>query len=116
MIAFLSASDTSLGSGAIYAVVGFFIVLAVLALLVGIFYLSGIIFKTKAMSGDKLFDFKKKGEPAEPEIIAEEPVNTEDDGEIVAAITAAIAAILDGEGSSNGASPEFVIRRIVRKK
>ena len=70
MVAFLSASDTPLGDAALYAVIGFIIVIAVLALLVGIFYLSGFIFKTKAMSGDKLFDFKKKA-PNEPEIIAE---------------------------------------------
>ncbi len=114
MVAFLSASDTSLSAAALYALIGFIIVLCVLALLVGIFYLSGFIFKTKFMSREKLFDFKKKNEPAEPDIIAEEPVCSDDDGEVVAAITAAIAAILDSE--SDTAEPEFVIRRIVRKK
>ncbi len=114
MIAFLSASDTPLSDVALYALIGFVIVMVVLALLVGIFYLSGFIFKTKFMSKEKLFDFKKKA-PNEPEIIAEEPVNTEDDGEVVAAITAAIAVMLDSEDDSSD-RPEFVIRRIVRKK
>ncbi|MCH5161171.1 MAG: OadG family protein [Clostridiales bacterium] len=114
MVAFLSASDTPLSTAALYALVGFVIVVLVLALLVGIFYLSGFIFKTKFMSRDKLFDFGKKKVPNEPEIVAEEPVSEESDAEVVAAITAAISVILAGE-QDNGAAPEFVIRRISRK-
>ena len=114
MIAFLSASDTPLGDAALYAIIGFVIVILVLALLVGIFYLSGFIFKTKVMSRDKLFDFKKKA-PKEPEIIAEEPVNTLDDDEVVAAITAAISVMIS-DSAGEGEKPEFVIRRITRKK
>lgn len=100
----LSAKDLSLGEGALYAVIGFVIVLSVLALLVGIFYLSGYVFKSKLFNKN---DVKK---PA-----AVQPTETaDDDDELVAVITAAIACMLEEE--SGGEVPEFVIKRIKRKK
>ncbi|MBD5132327.1 MAG: hypothetical protein HDT28_07070 [Clostridiales bacterium] len=106
---FLSASDVKIGDAALYALIGFVIVLLVLALLVGIFYLTGFLFQTKALSREKLFERKKK-----PKVESEEA--DEDDTEIVAAITAAIAAIYSSEGEGDDVKPEFVIRRIKRNK
>ncbi len=106
-VSFLSASDVKIGDAALYALVGFVIVIAVLALLVGIFYLSGFIFRTKALSRDNLFERKKKDGPAPQD---------GDDEQTVAAITAAIAVILAEEsGGDDDVKPDFVIRRITRK-
>ena len=98
-----AAKDLTLGEGALYALIGFVIVLFVLALLVGIFYLSGYIFQSK------VFDKKKEQKPA----AAQPSVAEEDDDELVAVITAAVACMLQEEG---GEPPEFVIKRIKRKK
>ncbi|MDE6200875.1 MAG: OadG family protein [Clostridiales bacterium] len=105
-IGLLSAEKISLAEGALYAVIGFVIVLAVLALLVGIFYLSGFIFQSK------LFNKQKVTKPVAPQ-----PQSNDDetDEQLVAAITAAIACVLESE-SQDGEAPEFVIKRIVRKK
>lgn len=105
-LALLSASDMSLGDGALYSVIGFIIVLVVLALLVGIFYLSGFIFQSKLFNKKK----EEKSSAAQPTVSAEE----ETDEQLVAAITAAIACVLEDE--RGGDAPEFVIKRIVRKK
>ncbi len=101
-------SDTSIGSAALYALIGFLIVIAVLALLVGIFYLTGFIFKSKAFSRDKLFERKKK-----PTAASETP-SAQSDDELAAAITAAVMCMLESEGDD--VKPDFVIRRITRKK
>ncbi|MCH5157696.1 MAG: OadG family protein [Clostridiales bacterium] len=112
-LSFLSASDVPIGTAALYAVIGFVIVLGVLALLVGIFLISGLIFRTKALSKDKLFEKKEKPNP-EPEFVPSAVPERNNDDEIVAAITAAITVILSEEcGESE--KPEFVIRKIVRK-
>lgn len=105
----LSASDTSIGDAALYSLVGFVIVLAVLALLVGIFYLTGFLFQTKALSKDKLFERKPKAEPVE---------NADDtsDEELFAVISATISAIYDAETPQGEEKPDFVIRRISRNK
>ncbi len=108
-LSFIGASDIGYGEAALYALVGFCIVILVLALLVGIFYLSGFLFRTKALSKEKLFERKK------PEPQVAEDGETETDEQTVAAITAAISVILSGETESE-AVPEFVIRRITRKK
>lgn len=109
---FLAAkSDTSAGDAALYALIGFLIVLAVLAVLVGIFYLTGFLFGHTALGKDKLFSRKKKQKTTEA---AEENAARSDDEELVAAITAAIAAVLENE--NDGVKPEFVIRRVTRKK
>lgn len=102
-------SDTSIGSAALYALIGFLIVVAVLALLVGIFYLTGFIFKSKAFSRDKLFERKKK-----PKAASETSPAQSDDDELAAAITAAVMCMLESEGDD--VKPDFVIRRITRKK
>lgn len=101
----LSAAKVSLGEGALYAVIGFIIVLAVLALLVGIFYLSGFVFQSK------LFNKSKPQKPAEQQSAVAE---SDEDEQLVAVITAAIACMLEEE--NDGEAPEFVIKRIVRKK
>lgn len=58
--AFLSASDTPISEAAVKALIGFAVVLIVLLLLVGIFYLTGFLFQTKALSKDKLFERNKQ--------------------------------------------------------
>lgn len=103
----LSAEKVTLGEGALYSVIGFVIVLLVLALLVGIFYLSGFIFQSKPFNKQK-----KDSPPAAPQ---QQSVDDETDEQLVAAITAAIACVLQSEYDS-GEAPEFVIKRIVRKK
>lgn len=110
MVNFLSATDMSLGDAALYSVVGFAIVLGVLAILVGIFYLSGFLFRTKTLSKEKLFERKKKPQ------VSDDTEPQEDDDELVAAITAAISVVLSQESGESEAVPEFVIRRITRKK
>lgn len=111
---FLSASDIAISDAAVRALVGFVIVLAVLALLVGIFYLSGFLFRTKFLSKDKLFSFGKKNKDKSLPKDGGEPVSADmEDEETVAAITAAITVMLSEDGD---AAPEFVIRRIARKK
>ncbi|MCH5165786.1 MAG: OadG family protein [Clostridiales bacterium] len=110
---FISASDYSLGEGALYAVVGFMIVLAVLALLVGIFYLSGFLFRTKFLSRDNLFKRDKKPENAS--VQTESADAGESDEQLFAVISAVISAIYDEEAQSDSVKPEFVIRRIKRK-
>ncbi|MDE5593543.1 MAG: OadG family protein [Clostridiales bacterium] len=105
-IGLLSAEKVSLAEGALYAVVGFVIVLLVLALLVGIFYLSGFIFQSKPFNKQK----PSKLAAAQPQVSDDET-----DEQLVAAITAAIACVLQSESQSSEA-PEFVIKRISRKK
>ncbi len=102
-----------IGEAAVDAVLGFVIVVGVLALLVGIFYISGRLFRTKALSKENLFEFKKQNVACEPAYV---PEITDDGGELetVAAIAAAISAVLEDE--NGGQKPEFVIRRITRKK
>ena len=103
MMMFLSAeTDITTGAAALYALIGFIIVVAVLALLVGVFY------RTKALSRDNLFERKKKADKSAP-------TDVEDDGETVAAITAAIAVMLEAERGEDDVKPEFVIRRVTRK-
>ena len=105
-ITLLSAKDMTLGEGALFALIGFIIVLLVLALLVGIFYLSGYIFQSKPFN-------KKKEQPA-AKVQPTDDSDEETDEQIVAAITAAVMCMLQEE--SGGEAPEFVIKRIVRKK
>ena len=104
-IALLSATGEKmeLGDAALYALIGFVIVLLVLALLVGIFYLMGAIFRSKLFT-------KRKEDDAPAQKSVEQP---SDDAQTVAAISAAIAVVLEQE--NGGEAPEFVIRRITRK-
>lgn len=106
---FLSASDTPLGDAAIYAVVGFVIVTVVLAALVGIFSLTGYLFSKTALGNEKLFSNKRN----EPVVVDSKTDDISSDEDVVAAVTAAITVMLEEE---TGDKPEFVIRRIVRKK
>ncbi|MCH5155940.1 MAG: OadG family protein, partial [Clostridiales bacterium] len=85
-----SASDMSLSEGAVFALIGFLIVLAVLALLVGIFYLSGFIFQSK------LFN-KQKDQPAAVITPKNDDSDDEADEQLVAVITAAVACMLEEE-------------------
>ncbi len=110
IVSLLSAKNYSLGEGAVLALVGFVIVLIVLALLVGIFYLSGFIFQTKLFNRPK----KDKSKPTDVVQKAVDDV-AEDEEEVVAAITAAIACVLSAEACDDN-PPEFVIKRIKRKK
>ncbi|MCH5351202.1 MAG: OadG family protein [Clostridiales bacterium] len=114
-LTFLSVSDVPIGTAALYAVIGFVIVVAVLALLVGIFLLSGLIFRTKALSREKLFESKKVPKQLEPEFIPSAVPERSEDDEVVAAITAAITVLLSEECEPTE-KPDFVIRKIVRNK
>lgn len=114
-LTFLSARDVALGDAALYSLIGFVIVLAVLALLVGIFYLMGAIFRSKLFNmpkKEKKKGKKKADEPAASEQPATLESAAEDEGEVIAAITAAISIMLEQEGEP----AEFVIRRVTRKK
>ncbi|MDE5562153.1 MAG: OadG family protein [Clostridiales bacterium] len=102
----LSAEKITLAEGALYSVIGFIIVLVVLALLVGIFYLSGFVFQSKAFNKQK---------PTKPAATQSKSNDDETDEQLVAAITAAITCVLQAE-SDDGEAPEFVIKRITRKK
>ncbi len=105
---FLSASDYKLSDGALYALIGFIIVLLVLALLVGIFYLTGFLFRHTPLGKEKLFERKKGRSEVSP------TSHEESDDEIIAAITAAITAIYESESDGGEVVPGFVIRHIKR--
>ena len=109
-LTFLAASDVKLGDAALYSLIGFLLVFAVLALLVGIFYLMGAIFRSKLFNMPK--KEKKKGKRA-TETVAAPSASDDDEDEVAAAITAAISVMLEQE---SGEPAEFVIRRITRKK
>ena len=104
-LTFLAASDVKLGDAALYSLIGFLIVFAVLA-----FYLMGAIFRSKLFNMPK--KEKKKGKSA-TETVAAPSASDDDEDEVVAAITAAISVMLEQE---SGEPAEFVIRRITRKK
>lgn len=91
------------GMAALYALIGFIIVLAVLAVLVGIFYLLGAVFNSKKLKGKSA-----KQAPATTAV-----ASADDEEELIAAITAAVTAVLSEE--SGDVAPEFVIRRVKRK-
>ena len=111
LFALLSASDTPISSAALYALVGFLIVLAVLAILVGIFYFTGFLFQKTKLGSDKLFERK----PKQPSVAEKAPaVSEEEDEEVVAAITAAITAMYAEDTSDS--KPDFIIRRVKRNK
>lgn len=114
VLALLSASDTKVSDAAIYALVGFIIVLLVLALLVGLFYLSGFLFRTKALSKDKLFEFKKKQK--DETAVSSNAADEQSDEELYAVISAVISTIYDEEAQGDSVKPDFVIRRIKRSK
>lgn len=111
--AFLSASDTPISEAAVKALIGFVVVLVVLLLLVGIFYLTGFLFQTKALSKDKLFERNKQKSKPVQDTAANSDEQT--DEELFAVITAVISAIYDGEAQEGDVKPEFVIRRVKRK-
>ena len=106
-VVLLSANENmTIQDAALYALVGFVIVLLVLALLVGIFYLMGFIFKSMEKSK------AQKQEATAPQTAVTE--SNEDDEELFAVISAVISAIYDEE-SAGTEKPEFVIRKISRK-
>lgn len=105
------AAKPDYGAAALKALVGFVIVLLVLLLLIGIFYLMGAIFRSKLFNMPKK---EKKNKKKKGDAVAEPVAETvEDDEEVVAAITAALSVILEQE---SGEPVEFVIRRVTRKK
>ncbi len=91
-------------------ILGLGTVFAVLALLWGILELFRIIFARPA----------KKAEPAEAPVSEPETVETEtddgNDGEIVAAITAAVAAYIDAENEAYGNTAQGGFRVVSYKK
>lgn len=95
----------NVGDGAIYALLGFVIVFLGIILLVLIFTALG-----KVMTSLPKRNAKQKAE--EPQISApnESTAEGEIPPEVVAVITAAVAAMLEGEKSKC----EFVVRRIKR--
>ena len=96
----------NVGDGAFYAIFGFLFVFAGIALLVVIFTVLGVIMKKMNARKPKKKKIKTKKEA---------PVQTkvEDEGispEVVAAITAAIMAVYEGEN----AKCDFIVKRIKR--
>ncbi|MDE6401370.1 MAG: OadG family protein [Clostridiales bacterium] len=114
MTMFLSASDTPISEAAVKALVGFVIVLAVLLLLVGIFYLTGFLFRTKWLSKDNLFERKKKNVKSN-DVTTVDTNGEETDEELYAVISAVISAMYDDEAIGDDVKPDFVIRRVKRK-
>ena len=93
------------GEGAFYSVFGFVFVFLGIALLILVFTLLGIIMKHINERGEKT---RKE---AQERAVAASPVTTTEEGvspEVVAAITAAIAAYYEGEQ----VKCDFVVRRI----
>ena len=96
----------NVGDGAFYAVFGFLFVFMGIALLVAFFAILGVIMKKVNARRPKKKKIKSKV------IVPEEapPKEDEIDPEVVAAITAAIMAVYEGEN----AKCDFVVRRIKR--
>ncbi len=102
------------GSVGIITLAGILIVFAILAILIFMFWLMGVIFKTADKSGkgrkSKAEQAKAAAAPApapvQTEEIAEDPG---DDEEIMAVISAAIAAYAEEEGTS------YTIRNVKRR-
>jgi len=94
-----------IGEGAFFAGFGFVFVFAGIALLVVLFTLLGLVMKK--INARKPRKKKVKGEKSVP---AEESAKTEEEisPEVVAVITAAIAAVYEGEK----VKCDFVVRRI----
>ena len=92
------------GMAALYALIGFIIVVVVLAVLVGIFYLLGAVFNSKKSDSKS-----KKSKTAVSDITTD----SDNEDELIAAITAAITVVLSEENAD--VTPEFVIRRVRRK-
>ena len=96
----------NVGEGAFYAVFGFLFVFAGIALLVTIFTVLGVIMKKVNARRPKKRKIKSKVPLPESEPMEEEELSPE----VVAAITAAIAAMYESEN----AKCDFVVRRIKR--
>lgn len=101
------------GSVGIITLAGILIVFAILAILIFMFWLMGTIFKAVDKSGKGK---KAKAEPAKAAAPAPAPVQTEeiaedseDDEEIMAVISAAVAAYAEEEGTS------YTIRNVKRR-
>ena len=74
---------------------------------------SGLVILIACIYGMTAFTGRKKADkpaPAKQEAAAPAPQAEEDDGQLSAVITAAIAAVWQGEGNSSG----FVVRRVRR--
>ena len=94
------------GDGAFYALFGFIFVFAGIALLVVIFTVLGVIMKKVNTRKPQKKKIKSKVSlPEEPPIKSDE-----EDPEVIAAITAAIMAVYEGEN----AKCDFIVRRIKR--
>lgn len=100
---FLSAK-ISVGNGALIALVGFSLVVAVLIILIFIFKFIGYVFKR--------IDERPQSNNADA-ITESNAQNTVNDEEIVAAITAAIALVMQSE-LSESEPPPFIIRNITQ--
>lgn len=109
----LSGDTTELGKldAFLYAIVGFCIVLAVLALLVLIFSASGMLFKSNFSFLKKKKHSVQNSEEAASDNLSDIP---SDDAALVAAITAAISCCMTEE-KGDDVKPDFVIRRITKK-
>ena len=97
-----------MGDGAFYAVFGFVFVFLGITLLILFFTLFGMVMKRINERGES------KRKAAQEKAVAAAPVTTAEDGvspEVVAAITAAIAAYYEGEQ----VKCDFVVRRITKK-
>lgn len=109
----LSGDMTELGNldAFLYAIVGFCIVLAVLALLVLIFSASGMLFKSNFSFLKKKKNSAQNSEESASDNLSDIP---SDDAALVAAITAAISCCMTEE-KGDDVKPDFVIRRITKK-
>ena len=99
------------GEFGLYCVIGFFIVIAVLIVLIAL-----LVAFSKILNALSSVKIRKKSEP-HTETALPEPVS--DDGEIVAAITAALTAYYDVRIAENGEDEmpvPFVIRSIKKNK
>ncbi len=90
------------GEAAIYALIGYLVVFAGIAILVLVVWLVGLFFKKR--------DEKKNAEPEKGALAATSADIEENDEELVAVITAAIAATYSAEKRK----PEFIVKKIKR--
>ncbi len=99
----LSLSLSTMGVGRLVAFFGFVILIACI-------YAMTIFTGRKKAPKVEAAHNTPKAPAAEPAPVQAEPEPVEDDGEIIAAITAAIAAVWQSEGKETG----FVVRRVRR--
>lgn len=109
-------TELSIGEAALYALLGYLVVFAGIAIIMGIVYLVGFILRKVTAAADtrKAKKAEEEAKKAEADAAAAADGESGDITELErAAVIAAVYAVLSGE-SGSAPKAEFVVRRIKR--